>query len=366
MQLLIIVCVAFLGIQIVYLSLFVYVFLNKKNPPGQAPRPVSVIVCAHDEETNLRELIPMLLQQDHPRFEIIIVEDRGNDGTYDYLLSATQEKEHLKMVRVVYQPEHILGKKFALTLGIKAAKYDWVLLTDADCRPNSSRWLKHMSGCFTGERQIILGFSAYEKRPGMLNAFIRFETFLTGIQYIGLASLGQPYMGVGRNLAYRKSLFMDNKGFNSHLSLAGGDDDLFVNEHAGKKNTAIAIGKEALVYSKPKTTWREFYYQKLRHLSAGKRYRFNNKLVLGLFSISWIAVWILVVPLAFLAPEGRWLVGLIVFRWVLLVILFYDAPRKLGDRFEAWKVPLLDFIYAFYYLVAGLTAILSKKVRWRI
>jgi hypothetical protein len=223
-----------------------------------------------------------------------------------------------------------------------------------------------MSGCFTGDRQIILGFSAYEKWPGLLNAFIRFETFLTGIQYVGLASLGMPYMGVGRNLAYRKSLFLDNKGFRSHLSLAGGDDDLFVNEHATNKNTITAIGKEALMYSKPKATWKAFYYQKLRHLSAGKRYKFNTKLVLGLFSISWIAVWVLVVPVAIFSPERSGLAGLIVFRWVVLMILFYDAPRKLGDRFEAWKVPLLDFIYAFYYLVAGLKALVSKKVRWRV
>jgi len=366
LQLLILACVAFLGIQIIYLSLFLYAFLNKKTFPGQPPQPVSVIICAHDEEANLRELIPLLLLQDHPEFEIIIVEDRGNDGTYDYLLSATKEKEHLKMVRVVYLPEHITGKKFALTLGIKAAKYDWVLLTDADCRPDSNRWLEYMSGRFNGTCQIVLGFSAYEKRPGLLNSFIRFETFLTGIQYIGMARVGLPYMGVGRNLAYRKSLFLDNKGFNTHLGLAGGDDDLFVNEHARKRNTTTAIGKGALVYSKPKTTWREFYYQKLRHLFAGKRYKLSTKLVLGLFSISWIAVWILAVPVAFFAPEGGWLAGLIVFRWVVMALLFYDAPRKLGDGFEAWKVPLMDFIYAFYYLVAGLTALISKKVRWRV
>ena len=138
MQLLIIASVACLGIQIVYSSLFLFAFLNKKNAPGKAPKRVSVIICAHDEEGNLRELVPLLLQQDHPEFEVIIVEDRGNDGTYDYLLAATKENERLKMVRVVHQPEHISGKKFALTLGIRAAKYDWLLLTDADCAPTAT------------------------------------------------------------------------------------------------------------------------------------------------------------------------------------------------------------------------------------
>ena len=181
-----------------------------------------------------------------------------------------------------------------------------------------------------------------------------------------MARLGFPYMGVGRNLAYRKSLFLNNKGFRNYLGILGGDDDLFVNEHADAQNTGVVTGKEALVYSKPKTTWREFYYQKLRHLSAGKRYTFGTQVVLAPFSISWIAIWILVVPVAVFSSAGSLLAGLIILRWLLLVLLFYDAPRKLGDGFEAWKVPLLDFIYAFYYLVAGLTAVVSKKVRWKV
>lgn len=362
----IIVCVSFLAIQLFYIGLFLYVFLGKRQSRSGDPKPVSVIICAHDEESNIRELVPLLLAQDHPEFEVIVVEDRGNDGTYDYLLQATRENPRLKMVRVVHKPEHITGKKFGLTLGIKAARYDWVILTDADCRPNSKNWLRRMTANFSDDRQFVLGFSAYEHGPGILNAFIRFETMLTGIQYIGMAMMGRPYMGVGRNLAYRKSLFLDNKGFHAHLGLAGGDDDLFVNQHATAGNTVTAIGREAMVYSKPKTTWKEFYVQKLRHLSAGKRYRLGSKVVLGFFSISWIATWFVVIPFALILPGGWWLIGLLVTRWLLLMVLFYDAPRKLGDRFEAWIIPVLDFIYAFYYLVAGIAATASKKVRWRV
>ncbi len=360
-----VICFSILAIQLIYLILFLIAFGNRKKEQPQEPRPVSVIVCAHDEEENLKELVPLLLQQNHPQFEVIVVEDRCNDGTFDYLLQATKEHEQLKMVRVVNKPDHIHGKKFGLTLGIKAAKYDWVLLTDADCRPASNNWIKQMMEKYNSETKLVLGFSPYSKSTGLLNAFIRFESFLTGIQFVGLALLGKPYMGVGRNLAYHKSLFLENKGFNSHLSVIGGDDDLFVNQHATKKNTVVQIGAESLTVSKPKTTWADFYYQKLRHLSVGTRYKFSDRFILGLFALTWLLTWLLVVPSVFFSPLVFWLLGAFLLRWVLLSVLFHTASRELGDEFEAWKVPFLDFIYVFYYLVAGVAALTAKRIQWK-
>ena len=366
MQFVFIACLIILALQVVYLSFFLVAFLKNPKRTRPQPQPVSVIVCAHDEENNIRELVPLLLTQDHPDFEVIIVEDRCNDGTFDYLLETTKTEPKLKMVRVLQKPDHIHGKKFGLTLGIKAARYDWVLLTDADCRPNRQQWISRMSEQFTSESHIVLGFSAYQKSPGLLNAFIRFETLLTAIQYLGFALLHKPYMGVGRNLAYRKSLFLDNKGFNNYLGVTGGDDDLFVNQHASATNTNVVIGKESLVYSRPKTTLKEFYYQKLRHLAVGKYYKFGTKLMLGLFSLSWMATWFYVMPVLIFMEEAYWLLALLGFRWILLVVLIHISSRKTGDPFEAWKAPFLDFIYAFYYLVAGSFALVSKKVRWKI
>jgi glycosyltransferase involved in cell wall biosynthesis len=354
-----------LAIQIIYLIIFLCAFVKRRKTTQIEPVPVSVIVCAHDEEKNLRELVPQLLSLNYPEYEVIIVEDRSNDDTFDYLLEATRDNPKLKMVRVQQTPDHINGKKFGLTLGIKAARYDWVLLIDADCRPSSPDWITYMSSQFTDKLEIVLGFSPYMKKPGFLNSFIRFETSLTAIQYIGWAILGKPYMGVGRNLAYRKMLFINNKGFNKHLGLVGGDDDLFVNEHATKKNTSVSFGKNATVFSLPKTSLQDFYYQKLRHLSVGKRYKFVDRLLLGLFSISWILTWIGVLPFSFFSVCSYWIWGLFAFRWILLITLFQIAPRRLGDSFETWKTPFLDFVYVIYYLVVGLVALSSKKVRWK-
>ncbi len=363
---LITVCWLALLTQLIFLVRYLLAFrLPVEVSPRDTP-PVSVVVCAHDEEANLRELVPQLLGQDYPEFEVIVVEDRSNDGTYDYLLEATQSQPRLKMVRVRFLPEHITGKKYAVTLGVKAAAHDWVLLTDADCRPTGDQWIRQMAAHMTLDKQIVLGYSPYRKERGYLNAFIRFESLITGIQFMGSALLKSPYMGTGRNLAYRKALFLDTKGFHDHLSVTGGDDDLFVNRHADRLNTSVAIDAASLMRSVPKRSWRSFFIQKLRHLSAGKRYRFRDRFRLGAFSLSWILTWTLVPSLMFL-PDGLgyfvW-TGFVV-REGALIALVHHASRRMGEPFEAWKTPLLDFNYAIYYLGTGLSALASKRIRWK-
>lgn len=360
-----ILCFAVVAVQLVYLIVFLVAFYRRQQLMPQAPRPVSVIVCAHDEEQNLRELIPLLLAQNHPEFEVIIVEDRSNDGTYDYLLQATQENSKLKMVRVTNKPDHVNGKKFGLTLGIKAAKYEWCLFTDADCRPTGNNWITRMTEMYNDNTQIVLGFSPYRAADGLLNSFIRFESLLTGIQYIGLAILGKPYMGVGRNLVYTKSLFLENKGFNNYLGVMGGDDDLFINKHATSVNTTLSIGSDAAIVSAPKKSWQEFLGQKLRHLSVGKKYKLRDKLILGCFMLSWLAFWFFVVPFGIVTEWWFVVLPLFVVRLILLVWLFEKASKQLNAQFESWKTPFLDFIFSFYYLVTGLRALVVKRIKWK-
>jgi glycosyltransferase involved in cell wall biosynthesis len=359
-------CIVVLAVQVVYLFAFVIAFTKERRISTTNILPgVSVIVCAHDEEQNLRALVPILLSQNHPDYEVIIVDDRSNDGTYDFLLRATSEDPKLRMVTVRDLPKHTTGKKFALTMGIKAAKHDWVLLTDADCRP-SPNWIHGMSQQFVNDTNMVLGFSAYEKQPGLLNSFIRFETFLTAIQYIGFALLGHPYMGVGRNLSYRKKLFLESKGFNDHLDIIGGDDDLFVNRNSKGATTRLALGKDVVTHSIPKKTWGEYFYQKLRHLSVGRRYRKGDRLLLGMFMCTWVLWPFTIISLPFLGMNAAVVGGMILVRWICLLVLFGMAARTFGEPFERWKVPFLDFIYGFYYLVAGPVALVTKRVRWKI
>ena len=377
LQILIVVFLVVVGIQLVYLLLFLIAWSRKPKKRADGEVPVSVVVCAHDEIDNLRQLIPELLSQDYPAFEVIIVNDRSNDDTFDYLLEATQSDSRLRMVNVKETPERVNGKKYGITLGIRAASYEWVLLTDADCRPNGPQWIRSMSAHFTDDAKFVLGFSPYTRKPGFLNRFIRFETILTAVQYFAFGWLGNPYMGVGRNLAYRKSLFLAEKGFNNFLHVTGGDDDLFVNMHARGRNTRLEIAPESQVFSVPKTTWRAYYDQKVRHLSVGKRYRFSHRFLLGLFSLTWILTWIcwlvlvgwliisFEVPASVQDPETYLILLPFVLRWALLFILLRSMLKKASLTFSLWTLPLLDFIYAIYYLSTGFVALTTKKIRWR-
>ncbi|MBX2967286.1 MAG: glycosyltransferase [Cyclobacteriaceae bacterium] len=329
------------------------------------PIPVSVIVCAHDEEQNLRELVPQLLAQDYPDFEVIVVNDRSNDATFDFLREASRFNPKLKVVQVEYLPPHANGKKYAITLAMKTASNEVVLLTDADCRPNSPAWIASMANRFTPDTQLVLGYSPYIKQPGFLNLFIRFETLFTALQYVGLALAGMPYMGVGRNLAYRKSLFLENKGFRGYLDVTGGDDDLFVNRHATSKNTQVSLGADALVMSIPKQTWREFLRQKTRHLRVGRFYKFGHRTVLGLFSLSQMVAWITGIYLLCTNPLILWVLTPLLVRSALFMITVYRFSVRVRHKFEAWTIPLLDFLFTIYYLSTGTVALVSKKAQWK-
>lgn len=217
----------------------------------------------------------------------------------------------------------------------------------------------------------MLGYSPYQVLPTFLNRFIRFETLLTAIQYFSWAWLGKPYMGVGRNLAYRRSFFLDAKGFNNLIGVTGGDDDLFVNQYATKQNTTAIADKDAVVYSIPKTTWRTFFRQKVRHLAVGKRYRFTHRFLLGSFMMSWMTVWFSAIALMILQIIEfndltlALILGILILRSTFLKILVSKASKVLSEPFNAWSVLPLDFIYAFYYLVIGMVALVTKKVRWK-
>lgn len=352
------------AVQLTYFLIFLSAF-NRKRSSTTSKEPVSIIVCAHDEEENLKELIPKLLGQDYESFEVIVVNDRSNDNTYDFLLQETKNDTRLKMVNVKNTPDHVNSKKYAITLGIRAAANEWILLTDADCRPRSNQWIRSMTEKFESTAQIVLGFSPYLEKSGFLNLFIRFEAFITALQYLSFASFKNPYMGVGRNLAYRKSLFLEKKGFNNFLHVLGGDDDLFVNQHATGKNTRWQIAGDSLIFSIPETSWTSFFYQKIRHLSVGKHYKFKHKVLLGLFHASWfitIFMGLFIIPFT---PYYSIVISVLVIRMILTIWSIHSLVKNAGLTFKFWIIPILDFLYPIYYISTGLVTLFTRKVRWK-
>lgn len=236
---------------------------------------VSVIVCAKNEEANLADFLPILLEQDYPMYEVIVVNDGSEDGTQTVVELYQRLYRHLRYTFVPKQARVRSSKKLAITLGVKAAHYDYLLLTDADCRPDSNQWIRHMmSGC---TQAIALGYGAYFQEPTALNRWIQYDTLFHGMQYLGMALHHHPYMGVGRNLMYTKEVFMSHNGFAGLLNYLSGDDDLFVNKVATPANTTVVCRKDSITWSEPKHQWREWIQQKRRHLSVSPYYHSRTK-----------------------------------------------------------------------------------------
>ncbi len=336
----------------------------KSISPTESPQPVSVVVCVHGELDNLKELLPSLDAQDYPEFEIIIVNDRSGVAVKNYLEEQRANISKLKILHIEATPPGTNPKKWALTQGILAAQHELILLTDADCLPASQQWISLIARHFDYKTDIVLGYAPYQQKATLLNTLVRYETFFAGIQFLSLCIAGRPYMGIGRNLAYRKSLFLKNNGFQKHMSITGGDDDLFVNSTATKHNVAICINEQAQTVSLPKTTFRSWYKQKRRHLSVSKHYRFTDKLILGSLSMSHFLFWCCFAVLVAL-QQYQWIAWLGLCGKVLAqVFIFNKISRNIGEKFHWLVYPFLDLVYVFYYLIFGIPALLSKRIRW--
>ena len=259
----------------------------------------------------------------------------------------------------------MVGKKFPLKIGIESSKYATVLLTDADCSPASLEWLKLMQSRITDTKKIALGYGPYVTYPNLLNRFIRFETIYTAIQYFSFAIAGTPYMGVGRNLAYRKELFENVGGFEKHKHIASGDDDLFIREVANRENVNIVLEKEAFVYSEPKTTWREFYKQKTRHLSTAGSYRLRHKILLGLLSFSHFFFYIGGIALIALKFSVIFIGTVFVLRLLTLQFFYAHILSRFQNKLLLPWIPILDAMYILYYITFIPNLIIGKKVTWK-
>jgi len=342
---------AVLGLILLAINYFLSVFplARYKKAEGQTELPpVSVIICAKNEDENLTEFLPKVLSQDYPEFEVIVVNDCSWDNTENVIDEFAKIFPNLRKTNIKEDPYYKHGKKFAMLVGIKAAKYNNLVLTDADCYPAGEDWLKAMSAEFSVQKEIILGYGAYEKGKGLLNRLIRFDSFMIAVNYLSAALRNKAYMGVGRNLAYTKELFFKEKGFSRHYHITSGDDDLFVNYASNSSNTAVAISKEAITYSKPKKTFRDWVIQKSRHLRTAPLYTSQSKSLitfnyfsqyffhLSLLPLFFFVETLLLIPILLSVKAGiQWLVlngaakrlnesdlllGSVVYELILLVI----------------------------------------------
>ncbi len=362
----------YIFLVVISVQLFFYagVFSKVKQKKDKAvithKPPISVVVCAKNEAENLQLFLPYILDQDYPHFELLLINDGSTDKTLTVMEQFKANHSNIKIVNVKSIETFWGNKKYALTLGIKSATHNHLLFTDADCKPASRQWISEMSSNFSRDHQIVLGYGSYVKtKKSFLNKLIRFETLMTAIQYFSYAKLGQPYMGVGRNLAYTKDLFFEARGFMDHMNIKSGDDDLFVNQIATAQNTAICLSKNSFTESLPKNSYSDWMIQKRRHISTAKHYKQKHKAALSLFFTSQFLFILLSIILLSTLFYWKIVLGLIVLRYTILFISLTLAAKKLKEKDLIPFFPFLELFLIVVQFSIFIKNIISKPTHWK-
>ncbi|MBU8892852.1 MAG: glycosyltransferase [Bacteroidales bacterium] len=341
-------------------------FGRRRTNVKNKKEPVSVIICARNEEANLEKNLPSILNQDYPDYEVIVVNDCSEDES-EFVLERFQKKyKHLKTTTIKQDEKFYHSKKLALTIGIKAAKNDLLLLTDADCIATNDKWVEKMQNSFTDKTEIVLGYGGYAREKKLINNLIRFDTLFIALQYLTFALARKPYMGVGRNLAYRKSLFFKNKGFASHNHIISGDDDLFVNEVSTKKNTNIEISRESITLSQAESSFSGWFKQKKRHISTGKLYKSGIKWRLFCENTSRVSFYVLfTLSMLWFKEFYIYISGVFAFRILMQLVIFKVAMKRLNEKYLLIPSLLYDILMPFINFTFILANYFTKKNKWK-
>jgi cellulose synthase/poly-beta-1,6-N-acetylglucosamine synthase-like glycosyltransferase len=347
------------------------------SSPFMEGAAASIIICAKDEDHNLSEFLPLILFQDYPQYEVVVVNDCSWDNTADVLREFQKKPEYserLKVITIKEDEKYTHGKKFALMVGIKGAKYEHLLFTDADCKPLSNQWLKKMMQNFSPETEIVIGYSKYEKHHGLLNKLIRFDAFHIAMQYLSFAMAGRPYMGTGRNLAYKKNLFFKHKGFASHYHIESGDDDLFINQAATKTNTRTEISPESFTVSRVKKDWKGWVEQKRRHLTTWKEYKLSDKIRLGVYQFAQAFFYLLFIVLLFYTNQNHISISRNIFYFVLAlfalktstqIIIYKLAMNKLQEKDLLLTLFFAELFLLGFYPALTISNWLFSRKKWK-
>jgi biofilm PGA synthesis N-glycosyltransferase PgaC len=349
------------------IAYFRFVFWGKKQHPAKSVQPpASIIICARNEAAHIKNNVTLVLEQDYPTFEVIVVDDCSWDSTLTTLKEVQKENPRLKILEIREDEVYKHGKKLALTIAIKSAQYEHLVFIDADCFPASKNWLMQIMENFDEKTEIVLGYGAYSNKKGLINKMIRMDTFRIGLQYLSLAVGGMPYMGVGRNLAYRKSFFLKQKGFAPYSQIPSGDDDLFVNKSANKHNTRIAASKDCITFSEPKKDLKEWMRQKRRHVTTAQYYKPSSKFILGAITFYQYFFWVASISLLFSYRFRYIALGIIGGYIILQLIINRKAMTRLGEtKLFVYSLLLEWLLLFFFYPLTAISNLLFKQAAWK-
>lgn len=335
-------------IQVIYVLVFqLRLLLHKNEEVVKSKLPsASVVICARNEEDNLFKNLPIILEQVYPDFEVIIVNDQSQDDSIHIIKAYKKKYPFIKYIELEKNKHRDFGKKLPLTVGIKGASKDFIVVTDADCIPKSKYWLQNIAKNHKDKKEIVLGYSPYQKTKGFLNMLIRFDTTAIAITYMSFAKTALAYMGVGRNMGYSRAKFEEVGGFKSHYHIASGDDDLFIKDAANRKNVAIELSPKSFVYTEPKKTWKKWILQKQRHFTTSGEYRLINKLFLGILPLSMFLLYITFFILLFNTEWYYFVLAVFGFRLLFYWVINGLLLKRLEMKDLIWWYPFFEIIHA--------------------
>lgn len=359
----------FIGVIVIQLCFYLGVFGKfvfdkpKKNSSNNVS--VSVLVCAKNEAMNVEKYLPLLAEQDYPNYEIVLIDDASTDETLELFEQFEKKYNNIRIVKVKNTEVFWGNKKYALTLGIKAAKNDYLLMTNADCYPTSKDWIRSMAATFTDEKTIVLGYNQLEKSKSFVNKIIRFENLFSTVSAFSWALAKHPYTGSGKNFGYKKEEFFNVNGFVNHIKIRIGDDALFINETATSKNTTIVYSPESFTGSIPKNTFNDFYNQKRRQVKIATYFKSFDKIQLLFFNITQLLS--IVLGLILIISQTEWIIvtSLLSLRYIVSWIIMGLSAKKLKENDLTIWYPIIEIVLIFTQIKASINNLYSKPVHWK-
>lgn len=337
-----------------------------------AAKPVSVIVYARGEAEDLRRNLPHILNQEYPDFEVIVVNDGSDAESEDVLKLFSNEYKHLYYTYVPTDTQYLSHKKLALTMGIKAAKHDILLFTEANCRPHSNKWITSMTGTYTKSTDIILGYCSYGNYPGFFQKLVAYDNLINGLRYIASALSRSPYSGNGQNLSYRKEVFFAHKGYSKSLNLHAGADDLFINETSNPVNTQVVYSPNSLMEADQTEDFLTYKLMKVSRAATEQYYRGSSLLFYRTETCSFLLFLAASLIAIVVGLLGNWLLSALAgFLWVLrfairAVILRKSAILLQQKPLTGWLCilelvqPAFNFYIRIYRIFRGKKDYTSK------
>ncbi|PQB07415.1 glycosyl transferase family 2 [Polaribacter filamentus] len=352
-------------LQIIYLvTFFSFLSKSKYGRKNKTEIPISVIIFSKDQGENLLKLLPSILDQEHSMFEIVLINNASSDETNDIIESFSEKHTCIKVVEVENNEAFWASKKYALTLGIKASKYDHLLFTNANCKPVSKNWISEMSRNFTSKKTIVLGYKKYRKENSFINLFVRFENSLTAIKCFGFVQKGSPFMAFEGNLAFNKATFFKVNGFINHMKINAGLEDLFIKDAANKENTTFCLSENSFIETDAPTSFSKWFYDKKEAAYIKKKYKYKHRLLLNLFAFTKTLFYVFAIILFFTYPY-KIILSIVLLYFIVNYILIGYSAKKLKEPQIIFFLPFLEIGLILFQISIFIANLTSKPSHWK-